>query len=175
MQVRAEFDADAMVRALEEQRQRVGAGWMGVAEQITAQSSELRARMNDHAVCGGALTRTVHRQTMTCQYALMLLRWLGRPPEDFLTGAAAAVGDTRLPEAGPDQRLLFDLHALWQVLDRRRSEEQRSLVDIADDLGCTPSRLTNLRTARQADMHLVIRITQLLGLPATRFVRAVDH
>lgn len=76
-----------------------------------------------------------------------MLRWLDRPPEDFLTGVSLAVGDARLPDAGPDQRLRWDLHRLHGAL-------------------------TNLRTARQADMELVMCATQWLGRPATTFVVA---
>ena len=41
---------------------------------------------------------------------------------------------------------------------------------LADELNCTPSRLTNLRTARLADMDLAMRITQWLGQPAAGFI-----
>ena len=39
---------------------------------------------------------------------------------------------------------------------------------------CTPSRLTNLRTARQADMGLVMRVTQWLEVPAAKFIHAAQ-
>jgi hypothetical protein len=42
---------------------------------------------------------------------------------------------------------------------------------LAEALDCTPSRLTNLRTARLADMDLVMRITQWLGQPAAAFIQ----
>jgi hypothetical protein len=45
---------------------------------------------------------------------------------------------------------------------------------LAEELRCTPSRLTNLRTARLAEMDLTMRITQWLGAPAARFVHASD-
>lgn len=38
-------------------------------------------------------------------------------------------------------------------------------------LVCMPSRLTNLRTARLADMALAMRITQWLGQPAAAIIR----
>ncbi|MDQ6657862.1 MAG: hypothetical protein M3Z00_06525 [Actinomycetota bacterium] len=40
----------------------------------------------------------------------------------------------------------------------------------ADELDCTPSRLTNLRTAHFADMDLAMRVTQWLGRPAAAIV-----
>jgi hypothetical protein len=37
-------------------------------------------------------------------------------------------------------------------------------------LECTHSRLTNLRAARQADLALVMRLTQWLHRPAAAFI-----
>jgi len=62
-----------------------------------------------------------------------MLRWLGQPPEDFVTGRLT-----------------------W--------------AELARDLACTPNRLTNLRTARLADMDLAMRVTQWLGQPAAAFI-----
>lgn len=107
---------------------------------------------------------------MTCQYALIVLRWLARAPEDFLIGPTADVGDRRLPDAGPDRRLRWDLPELSVSLDRARVEQGLTWAKLAQSLDCTASRLTNLRTARLADMDLVMRITQRLGRPAAAFI-----
>ena len=48
------------------------------------------------------MSRLEARGATSCQYALFLLRWLGRPPEDFLSGPAGDVGETRLPQAVPN-------------------------------------------------------------------------
>lgn len=101
-----------------------------------------------------------------------MLRWLGRPPEDFLTGPSLAVGDTGMPDVGPDRRLRWDLHGLHGALDGRRREHDLTWTALAESLDCTPSRLTNLRTARQADLELVMRVTQWLGRPAATFIVA---
>ncbi|MEP7114132.1 MAG: hypothetical protein ABI862_12770 [Ilumatobacteraceae bacterium] len=101
-----------------------------------------------------------------------MLRWLGRAPEEFLIGPPADVGDTRLPEAGPDSRLRWDLNQLHAALDAQRQERGLVWPGLAETLGCTPSRLTNLRTARQADMDLVMRVTQWLERPAAEFIHA---
>jgi hypothetical protein len=103
-----------------------------------------------------------------------MLRWLGRAPEDFLIGQAADVGDTRLPEPGPDSRLRWDLGQLHLALNAQRQERGLTWSDLAETLGCTPSRLTNLRTARQADMRLVMRVTQWLEKPAAEFIHAAQ-
>jgi hypothetical protein len=101
-----------------------------------------------------------------------MLRWLGRAPEDFLTGAVVAVGDTRLPRSGPGSRLRWDLNKLHAELNAQRQERGLSWADLAQTLGCTPGRLTNLRSARQADMGLVMRVTQWLQRPAAQFIYA---
>jgi len=43
-------------------------------------------------------------------------------------------------------------------------------AELAHELNCTPGRLTNLRTARFADMDLAMRVTQWLGQPAAAFI-----
>lgn len=126
--------------------------------------------LNDHAVCPGALVRTVKRGSMSCQYALMLLQWLGRSPEEFLIGQRRESGDTRLPTVGADVRLRWDLPQLYAAVNDQRCRCQLTWAALALQLGCTPSRLTNLRTAHLADMDLSLRLTQWLGRPAVDFV-----
>ncbi|HEX4791624.1 MAG TPA: hypothetical protein VH372_24380 [Actinospica sp.] len=46
------------------------------------------------------------------------------------------------------------------------SGSARAWAGLADELGCTPSRLTRLRTARLADMELAVRVTRWLSRPA---------
>jgi hypothetical protein len=111
---------------------------------------------------------------MSCQYALIILRWIRRAPEDFLRGPVADLGDVRLPEAGPETRLRWDLPQVHAALNVQRRERDLTWAELADELDCTPSRLTNLRTARLADMDLTMRITQWLGQPAARFVHPAN-
>ena len=103
-----------------------------------------------------------------------MLRWLDRAPEEFLTGPAIDVGDTRLPKAGPDGRLRWDLSKLHTALDSQRRARGIAWVELAGVIGCTPSRLTNLRTARQADLGLVMRCTQWLERPAAEFIHSAQ-
>jgi hypothetical protein len=79
-----------------------------------------------------------------------------------------------LPEPGPGSRLRWDLGELHAALDDERPECGLTWTELARELGCTPSRLTHLRTARQADMDLTMRITQWLGRPAAEFVHAAQ-
>jgi hypothetical protein len=167
------FDGEALIQALDQQRQERGLSWTRLAEELWMQSDELNVRLGGDALCPGALYRTSLRATMTCQYALPLLRWLERDPEDFLDGPVVG-GDTALPRAGSDRRLRWDLAELYGALDERRRQLELTWTALAGRLGCTPSRLTNLRTARLADMGLVMQLTQWLGAPAARFIHATD-
>ena len=103
-----------------------------------------------------------------------MLRWLGRAPEEFLLGPTVDVGDVSLPEAGEDRRLRFDLPQLHAALDEQRREQGLTWAEVGRELGCTPSRLTNLRSARMADMSLVLTITQWLGRPSAAFIHGAD-
>jgi hypothetical protein len=158
---RAVFECGAVYDALDARRDELGLGWYELADRLWQQSDALNAaRPDDHPLCGGAVQRLRERDTTSCQYVLFMLRWLGDAPEDYLSGQVVDVGDVRLPEAGTDARLRFDLAELHAALDARRREERLTWAALADGLGCTPARLTNLRTARLADMTLVLRATQ---------------
>lgn len=171
MQPRAVFDCGALYDALDKQRTELGLGWYELADELWQQSADLNAeRTSDHPLCGGAVQRVRDRDTTSCQYALFMLRWLGKAPEDFLTGPVVDVGDVRLPDAGPDRRLRWDLGQLHAALNEQRQERGLTWAELAAELGCTPARLTNLRTARLADMGLVLRVTQWLRRPAAAFI-----
>jgi hypothetical protein len=164
------FDGFALVAEIDARRAESCLTWPAVAEALTEQSSRLRAELSDHAVCPGALVRTVKRGSMSCQYAVMLLQWLGRAPEEFLIGARREVGDVRLPTVGSDLRLRWDLPQLHAAVNAQRRERDFTWDALAVEFGCTPGRLTNLRTGRLADMDLTMRLTQWLGRPAAQFV-----
>ncbi len=171
----AEFDGEALIQALDEQRQQRGLTWTRLADELWMQSAELNERLGGDALCPGALYRTSLRKTMSCQYALPLLRWLEKAPEDFLHGQVVDVGDASLPSAGPDKRLRWELSELYAALNDRRRDLGLTWVLLGEKIGCTPSRLTNLRTARLADLGLVMQVTQWLRQPAARFIHATDY
>ena len=164
------FDCDALFRALDAQRDQRGLNWRALAGELWQQSSELNAQRTDHPLCPGAIARLPKRGAISCQYALFMLRWLRRAPEDFLTGPVVDVGDVGLPEAGPGSRLRWNLEQTHAALDEQRRERDLTWAELAQQLDCTPSRLTGLRTARLADMDLAMRITQWLGRPAAAFI-----
>jgi hypothetical protein len=164
------FDCGALFAALDAQRRDDGLGWYELADELWQQSSDLNAQRTDHPLCGGAVARLQERGATSCQYALFMLRWLRRAPEDFLTGPVVDVGDVRLPEVGTDCRLRWNLNELHAALNEQRRQRDLTWAELARELDCTPSRLTNLRTARLADMGLTMRITQWVGRPAAAFV-----
>lgn len=164
------FGCGALFSALDAQRCDRGLDWTALADELWQQSSELNAQRMDHALCPGAIVRLPKRGAISCQHALFMLRWLRRGPEDFLTGPVVDVGDVQLPEAGTDSRLRWNLEQTHAALNEQRRQRDLTWAELADELDCTPSRLTNLRTARFADMDLAMRITQWLGQPATAFV-----
>src|SRR4051794_22239461 len=142
MQSLAVFDGTALIAALDAKRAARDLNWTALAAELWQQSAELNAQLNDHCLCPGALVRTAQRRTMSCQYALTILRWIQRPPEDFLTGAVVDVGDNRLPAAGADTRLRWDLAQLHTALNNGRREHGLTWAELADVLSTTPSRLT---------------------------------
>lgn len=171
----ATFDFPAFVAAFDGERTSHDLGWYDLADALWAQSDLLNAqRPQDHPMCGGAIGRLPARGETSCQYALFLLRWLDRPPEDFLAGEVVDVGKVRLPKAGPDQRLRFDLPALHGAINGERRAREMTWAQLADVVGCTPVRLTNLRTAKQADLALVMRVLQWLARPSSDFIHAAD-
>jgi hypothetical protein len=175
MQPLPTFDCTAMYDALDTERQERGMGWYELADVLWQQSSDLNEeRADDHPLCGGAVSRLRDRGATSCQYALFMLRWLERSPEDFLTGDVRDVGDVRLPPASTDSRLRWDLNQLHTMLNAHRNELGLTWAALAEEIDCTPARLTNLRTARLADMDLAMRVTQWLGQPAAAFIHPAD-
>ena len=164
------FDCQALYDALDAERRIRKLDWFPLAAQLWDQSADLNAQRSDHPLCGGAIMRLPIRKAISCQHVLYMLRWLDRAPEDFLTGPVVDVGDTRLPTAGPDRRLRWDLAQTHAELNHKRQHEGMTWAELALDIDCTPARLTNLRTARLADTDLALRVTQWLRRPAAAFV-----
>jgi hypothetical protein len=166
----ATFDFAAFFAAVDDARREQDLGWYDLAAELWEQSAQLNDERDDHPLCGGAISRLGARGETSCQYALYLLRWLGRAPEEFLTGPALDVGDVQLQDPGPDSRLRWDLAQLHAVLNEERQRQGLTWAGLAEQIDCTPSRLTNLRTARLADMALTMRVTQWLCKPAAEFI-----
>jgi hypothetical protein len=166
-----EFDARAMYAAMDTQRAALGLSWPGVARALWDQSAVLNERRGDHPISPATLTGIAKRGDCTCQHALFILRWLGRVPEDFLSGPAAHRVHVTVPPAADDRRLRWDLAAVYTALDERRREGGLTWRELAHALRCTDHQLTGIRTARYAiGMKLMMRIVQWLGQPSATFI-----
>ena len=165
-----DFDALALFAALDAQRVERGLSWQGVARQLWEQTAVLNAERQDHPISPATLTGMAKRRDTTCQHALFMLRWLGEVPEDFVPGAETGPA-TALPPVGPDQRLRWNLVALYEAIDLQRKSRGLTWAEAAKELRCGASQLTGLRTARYAtSMVLAMRITRWLERPAADFV-----
>jgi hypothetical protein len=114
------------------------------------------------------------KRSVTSAVVLQTLRWLGRTPESFLTGATPSPSpDEQLPEAGQDRILRFDTRAIYDALEQERSTRGLTWQQVARELpGFTPSMLTNLASGPLIGFPRVMTITQWLGRPAATFVRS---
>jgi hypothetical protein len=170
------FDALAMLSAMDRKRTDRALTWRQVADEIWALSPVLNPRRpTDHPISPSTITGIAKRGDTTCQHALFFLRWLDRTPESFLVPPPGDADAMRLPDAGPDRRLRWNLATLYEALNARRQERGLTWNQLARELRCTPSQLTGIRTARYAiGMRLAMAIVVWLEVPAARFVYAAN-
>jgi hypothetical protein len=167
------FDVSALYTALDDKRTELGISWSKVADKLWELSPALNSQRRDHPISPSTLTNMAKNPRTSCQHALFMLRWLGRTPESFLTGASGDHEEFALPAAGPDRRLRWSLKLLYAATDEKRREDGLTWSGLAAILRCTPNQLTRLRTAKFATgMDLAMRIVQWLGRPAADFVYA---
>lgn len=115
------------------------------------------------------------RGDVSCQHALVMLRWLERAPEEFIAQPRPGTAGVPLPEADPAHFLRWDLKALYAALDDMRVNRGASWQQAAQRLHCSPNQLTGLRTVKYATgMRLAMRICQALGRPSADFIHAAD-
>lgn len=95
-------------------------------------------------------------------------------PEAFVPRSTVDPGLITLPPATADHRLRWDLRKLQATLNDNRQERHLSWAELAGQLACTPNRLTNLKTAKLADLALVMAVTQWLERPSSDFIYAAS-
>ncbi len=165
------FDIGALYSALDDKRTELGISWRRVADQLWELSAELNDRRRDHPISPATLTNMAKNPRISCQHALFMLRWLGRAPESFLTGATGDEAGFALPAAGTDRRLRWSLKLLYAAMDEKRRADGLTWPRLAAILGCSSNQLTGLRTARYATgMDTAMRIVQWIRRPAADFV-----
>ncbi|GGA63233.1 hypothetical protein GCM10011507_13600 [Edaphobacter acidisoli] len=167
------FDMGAFYRAVDEHRQRRGLNWVELAAEVN-RPFEGNTSIPIHAA---TIRDMPKKRSVTSAVVLQVLRWMEAAPEDFLDGAdREPMEGERLPEAGPREILRFDTGALHAALDRRRRERAMTWRQVAEELpGFTATMLTNLAGGPLIGFPRVMTLTQWLGLPAAKFVRACLH
>ncbi len=168
------FDVAALYRALETQRATRGLSWQQVLLEFASASRGLADKMRKagrpmHPFALSTIKTMVKRRNTTCQHALIMLRWLDRAPEDFVRGGN--VSPVKLPLAGTDKLLRWDLPALYEALNDERLKRGLKWAGLAAEIRCSPSQLNGIHKLKYAiNMILAMRITGWLQRPAADFV-----
>ena len=170
-----EFDVQALFVAVDIRRRHEELSWAGAAAEMWRLSSDLNARLQDHPISPSTLSGMACRGDTTCHDALIMLRWLGRTPEEFIATPHPDTTGVAMPAADTAHRLRWDLVALHAALDDLRGERGATWQQAAHRLHCSPSQLTGLSKAKFATgMRLAMRICQRLGRPAADFIYVAD-
>jgi hypothetical protein len=166
------FDMAALYSALETERRNRGLTW----QQLTAEVDEPFRHVPSIPISISTITGMTRKRSVTSAVVLQLLRWLGRTPESFLKGAAAAgSAEESLPDVGPHRIMRFDTNLMHQALNEARLRQGLTWKQVADELpGFTQGMLTNLSTGPAIGFPRVMIITQWLERPAASFVRGYD-
>lgn len=169
------FNNQAFFDAVDKRRGELQLSWPKVATAVWEQSRVLNQRRNDHPISTETIRKIGERGAISCQHALFLLRWLGVPPQTFIAAARPGTTGIALPQANESQRLRWNLHKLYHVLNAARTKRGATWLQVAERVHCTSNQLIGLRTVKFAiNMALAMRITQALRRPAPDFVYAAD-
>ena len=146
-----------------------------MASVLWEQSRLLNDRRRDHPISPATIKKLAEDRDLSCQHALLLLRWLRVPRETFVKEPEPGTTGVPLPLADEAHRLRWNLRKLYGTLNAARVALDATWQQTANRLSCTPHQLTGLRTARFAtSMRLAMQITQALHLPAAEFVYVAD-
>jgi len=168
------FDPAALFAAIDRVRVERGLTWNGVAHEMWAKADALHASLDghEHPIAASTIKQLGNGTDTTCQHALVMLRWLGRPPEDFIAEPVPGTS-VALPEPGPAFMIRWDLRATYEALNAVRAARGATWQQTAQRLHCTANQLTGLRSAKYGTrMRLAMRISQALRRPASDFVIA---
>jgi|HubBroStandDraft_6_1064221.scaffolds.fasta_scaffold82763_1 hypothetical protein len=169
------FDHQAFFEAVNARRREQQLSWPALARVIWEQSHRLNQQRNDHPISPETIRKMGDRDGVSCQHALFVLRWLGVPPETFIAKPEPGTAGVAFPPADDSQRLRWNLRKLYGVLEAARTARGATWQQAAEHIGCTPTQLTGLRTAKFATgMGVAMRITQALRRPAADFVYPAD-
>jgi hypothetical protein len=161
------FDVRAFHAALDAERRDRGLTWLELAAEI---NRPLLATPSI-PIHPDTLRTIPAKSSVTSAVVLQALAWLGRTPEDFLTGPPAPL-ETPLPASGPGRVLRFDTRALHAALDAQRQARGLTWTQVAAELpGFRAAMLINLAKGPLIGFPRVMLLTQWLGRPAADFVK----
>src|ERR1700722_18157698 len=152
------FDMCAFHAELDAQRRVRGLSWTQLAAEINRPFESTPSI----PISPGTLRDMLKKRSVTSAVVLQVLRWLGRTPESFLSGAPrSASSDEQLPKAGLDRILRFDTRAIYDALQQERLRRGLTWQQVADELpGFTPSMLSNLAEGPLIGFPRVMALTQ---------------
>lgn len=153
------FDYRALWDALEERRNELGLSKTAMVRDIAW-------------VSAGVIKNLEQGKGTTCQHVTGLLRWLGRTPESFVSGAHDDAA-CALPDVGAFA-LRWSMPKLWEAVDARRAELSLSWNDVAAEFQWPGVKTFGQDIGYGIPMDLAMRITQWLGLPAATFMYAAE-
>jgi len=167
---RADFDLEALYRAIDEQRRARGLTWAAAAREIN------RGGTGRRPIAVSSITGLATKAVAEGDGVLQMLRWLDRTPESFVPGIEDANGARfRLSDPGPTRLLRWDVPAIHTALDAERQARGVTWQSVAAQIGgVTPAMLTNLAKASRIGFPGVMRIMQWLNCPAATFTRVSD-
>jgi len=159
----------AFFTAVDDARRDRDLGWYDLAGELWDQSAKLNAERDDHPLCGVAVSRLGARARRRASTRSTCCAGSGRHRR-----SSSPVRLWTLGTCGCRTRVRTVGSAGTSPSSMPRSTRSGSggltWAGLAGQIGCTPSRLTNLRTARMADMALTMRVTQWLHKPAAEFI-----
>lgn len=145
------LDGRALFTAMDAQRETRGLSWQEVARQT--------------GVAGATLQRTRLNGPMETDGILAMARWLGRPLEDFISGAEASAAAHR-----EIALYRFNCKALYAALDEQRRARGMTWAALAAELGGVSSAmLTRLARGGRIDVRVMVRAAGWLNRTVASF------
>ena len=165
----ADFSLPALYEALDAQRVERALSWAAVAREVSRRFAEGPAR----AVSTSTITGVRSRSVVEGDGVLQMLLWLDRSPESFVPGHPLGEDPTaRLVDPGHGNVLRWDAGVLRAALDLRRTDLSLTWAAVAEQVGCSATHLTGLRTGVRVTLPFVLRPITWLGRPANAFTHA---
>ena len=113
------FDVAAFFAAIEARREREGMSWDELADDVWDQSWLLNLRLGGRPIAAETI-RGMGDGGGSCQHALLVLDWLGEPPETFVVEPRPGTTGVPLPASDPEHRLRWNLARLHEAVNEAR-------------------------------------------------------